>query len=227
MMAASNMNAKNYSDYRGMQPARNRLRNDSNARCRGAVGSKPVRRIFRGVLPAAALIAFIGLESRLSAAPAEYPLRGKATYAATSTMSDWTGANPKVSGTATWDEGAKTLEAKVIINLTGWDSGSALREKHTAAMFETDKFPKATFAGTAASGAGGGTNVTFKGTLELHGVKRPLDVPGALRIEKDAIVFQGDFVLRLTDYGMTRPSLLGVTVGNEVKVHIDATASSK
>jgi polyisoprenoid-binding protein YceI len=181
--------------------------------------------LLQDLFPAAVLIAVLGQACQLRAAPAPYPLQGKAVYAATSTMSDWTGTNPKVSGTAIRDEAAKTVEAKVSIDLSGWDSGSALRDKHTATMFETDKFPQATFTGTAASGAS--TNVLFKGTLELHGVKRDLDVPGALRMEKEGLAFNGDFVLKLTDFGMKQPSMLGVTVGNEIKVHIDATTSSK
>jgi polyisoprenoid-binding protein YceI len=220
------MSIREHSDYPVGQSPEMGL--ETNSHCDGSAGLNLLRRVSRRAwLAIVFMMVCAGPAPRLLAAPAGHPLNGKAVYAATSPMADWTGTNSQVSGSATWDGDARTVGATVTIDLAGWNSGSGLRDKHTVAMFETDKFPKATFAGTAATGAAGGTNAMFKGTFELHGVRRELEFPGAVLAGKDEIAFKGDFVLRLTDWGIKPPSLLGATVGNEVKVHIDASAASK
>jgi polyisoprenoid-binding protein YceI len=172
---------------------------------------------------------FFGLLVATSAiaAPAESPLHGTLIYASTSPMAGWTGTNTSVSGTATWDSQSGKVTAEVTVDLAEWKSGSALREKHTLIMFETDHFPKAIFSVTGTAGDAAHTNLTLKGTLDLHGVKRPLEIPGTLKMDKDRIAFSGDFVLHITEWGMKRPSLLGATVDDLVKVHVQAESASK
>jgi polyisoprenoid-binding protein YceI len=178
-------------------------------------------------VPGAILISLLFLAGAALTGAADNPLHGTIIYASTSPMADFSGTNVAVTGTAAWDKSSGTLKAEVLVDLAKWNSGSALREKHTLAMFEVDRFPQAAFSvsGTAAEAAG--TNVTLKGTLELHGVKRPLEIPGRLKMETDRVDFSGDFTLRLTEWSMKRPSLLGAQVDDIVKVHIQAEATTK
>ncbi len=178
-------------------------------------------------LPGVILLGLLLLAAAARAGAAENTLHGTVIYASTSPMADFSGTNSAVTGTAVWDKASGTVKAEVQIDLAKWSSGSALREKHTLAMFEVDRFPKASvsLSGTAAEPAR--TNATLKATLDLHGVKQPLDIPGKLNLENNRVDFSGDFTLRLTEWGMKRPSLLGAQVDDIVKVHIQAEASSK
>jgi polyisoprenoid-binding protein YceI len=177
--------------------------------------------------PGAILLGLLFLAGAARAGAAEHPLHGTVIYASTSPMADFSGTNAAVTGTAAWDKPAGTIKAEVLIDLAKWSSGSALREKHTLAMFEVDRFPKASFSLAGMASEPARTNVTLKGTLELHGVKQPLDIPGKLNMESDRVNFSGDFTLRLTEWGMKRPSLLGAQVDDVVKVHIQAEAATK
>jgi polyisoprenoid-binding protein YceI len=174
-----------------------------------------------------AVFGFFLILASAHAASSGEPLHGTIIYSSTSPMADWTGTNTAVTGTAIWDSQSGKVTAEVFVDLANWNSGSALREKHTQAMFEVDRFPKATFLLTESAGDAAHTNVALKGTLDLHGVKRPLDIPGMLKMEKDQISFGGDFILRLTEWGIKRPSLLGAQVDDIVKVHIQAEAASR
>jgi polyisoprenoid-binding protein YceI len=160
-------------------------------------------------------------------APAGQALHGTLVYASTSPMADWTGTNTAVTGSATWDSQSGKVTAEVVVALADWNSGSALREKHTRAMFDVEHFPRASFTLTGIANDAARANVTLKGTLDLHGVKRPLEIPGTLKMDKAHIAFSGDFSLRITEWGMKRPSLLGAQVDDPVKVHIQAEAESK
>jgi polyisoprenoid-binding protein YceI len=178
---------------------------------------------FRGLT----LFSLLLLVGSARAGAADSTLRGRLIYSSTSPMADFSGTNASVTGTAAWDGQPGKVSAEVLVDLAQWNSGSALREKHTFAMFEVDRFPKASFSLTAVAGDPARTNVILTGTLDLHGVKRPLEIPGTLKVEKDRLSFGGDFTLRITDWAMKRPSLLGAQVDDIVKVHIQAEASPK
>jgi polyisoprenoid-binding protein YceI len=177
--------------------------------------------------PSAIVVGLLLLAGAVHLRAAESPLRGTVIYASTSPMADFSGTNTAVTGTAVWDKASGIVQAEVSIDLTKWSSGSALREKHTLAMFEVDRFPKASFSLTGMAAERAGTSVTLKGALDLHGVKRPLDILGKLNMETNRVDFSGDFTLRLTEWGMKRPSLLGAQVDDLVKVRIQAEALAK
>ena len=177
--------------------------------------------------PGAILIGSLFFAGATQVRAAESSLHGTIIYASSSPMADFGGTNTALSGTAVWDKKSGIVQAEVLIDLAKWNSGSALREKHTLAMFEVDRFPKASFSLTGMAAERAGTSVTLKGALDLHGVKRPLDIFGKLNVETNRVDFNGDFTLRLTEWGMKRPSLLGAQVDDLVKVRIQAEAVAK
>ena len=166
---------------------------------------------------------FLGLFSTAAhAAVLSNVLVGSVICDAKSPITDWKGTNPAVSGSVTWTTETKTISADVWVDQAHWDSNNPLRDKHTRTMFEVDKFPKAHFM---ISSTGVGTEngeVTLKGTLEMHGVKRDIEIPGKLQVAGGKISFQGTVSLKITEYGMKRPSLLGATVADAVKVTVQA-----
>ena len=71
-------------------------------------------------------------------------------------------------------------------------------------------------------------HVKVSGALELHGVRRPLDVSAQVFVEGDSLRIQGACTLRQTDYGLV-PFSLGdgtITVADEVTLAFDLIATA-
>ena len=62
-------------------------------------------------------------------------------------------------------------------------------------------------------------NVTLKGTLEMHGVKKDREIPGKIVI-KNGLLVEGSavFTVKLADHGIKIPSIVGANIAEEVKV---------
>ena len=146
---------------------------------------------------------------------------------AKSPITDWKGTNPAVSGSVTWTPETKTISAEVWVDQAQWDSNNPLRDKHTRTMFEVERFPKAHFIISSTGVPTDNGDVALQGTLEMHGVKHAIEIPGKLQVGGGKISFQGTVSLKITEYGMKRPSLLGATVADVVKVTVQAQGKTQ
>ncbi len=154
------------------------------------------------------------------AAPVTYQVTGSIVYQARGPMGTFKGENTQVTGHVVWDDKAQTVSGEVCVDLSAWDSGEPLRDKHTRTMFEVDRFPKACFKITGIQGDVRSGQVTLLGELSIHGVTRPAQIPGTVQISGGRIVFDGSFETKITDWDMRRPSLLGFKVRDLVKVRV-------
>jgi polyisoprenoid-binding protein YceI len=143
------------------------------------------------------------------AAPAEFTPTGVITYEASGPVGKWKGTNKALSGTK------------------AWNSGEGIRDGHTRDMFEVDKFPTACFAPESLEGDVKAGKVTIAGKLTMHGVTLPIKLSGTAKDDGAKVSFTGAITLKVTDYKMTRPSILGFTVADEIPVTISAEASTK
>jgi polyisoprenoid-binding protein YceI len=68
--------------------------------------------------------------------------------------------------------------------------------------------------------------IPFTGTLELHGVKRPIEGLAMLTISSDGLKVDGEaqFKIKLSDYKITIPKYLGIVVAEEVSIKANFTA---
>ena len=165
-------------------------------------------------------ILLAGLLAFALALAADYRVEGKVVYQARGPMGAFQGINEAVAGTLRWDPGRGVLEGEVCVDLSAWDSGEPLRDKHTRSMFEVEKYPKACLVFTGIEGDPAKGPVKLLGELTLHGVTRPVAIPGTARFEGDTIFFEGAFETKITDWKMKRPSLLGFKVRDRVKVQV-------
>ncbi len=147
-------------------------------------------------------------------------LSGQVIYTGSSLMGSWSGTNSAVTGQLIWSQAAGPVSGAVLVDLARWSSGNKVRDNHTVALFETQAFPTASFQPTGLKGRVDAGPVTVLGVLSLHGVKRPVEIPGTVTVAHGWQFFQGDLVLRLTDWQLKRPAMLGVVVADEVKVHV-------
>ncbi len=108
-------------------------------------------------------------------------------------------------------------------------TGMGLRDEHMRKYIFTTtdgQVPDVTFMSERAecSRTVGDSTCKVSGHLTIRGTARPFAI--ALKVQKagDGYRAQGDSVVKLSTYGIERPSQLGVTTTDDVKLHLDLTA---
>lgn len=112
---------------------------------------------------------------------------------------------------------------RVVVRPERFASGIFIRDVNAQrTVFETAKYPEASFVLTSAAGPAlpeaGSVRLSLSGELTLHGVTRPLEVEVQLERSGEALRATGSFELLLSNYGMRRPSFLFWTVDDRVEV---------
>jgi polyisoprenoid-binding protein YceI len=134
-------------------------------------------------LPATVLAMLAGTAT---AAPVTYKIDPAHTYPSFEAdhmggLSVWRGKFDTSSGTVVLDKDKSTGTVDVTVDASSIDFGHAKLNEHakTPDMFDTAKFPTATYKGTL-EGFKNGAPTEVKGELTLHGVTKPV----TLKIDK-------------------------------------------
>lgn len=190
----------------------------------------------RPALIATALIA-AGLASLLGAASAER-FRGTllegslVRYDASAGWEAWQGVAPARIERLSFDDGdLASLRLEIRVAADEFESGNFFRDRNARrVVFETADHPDVIFeldevaATDGPPGAlpdGAERALTLTGTLDLHGVRRTVDVPVTVRREGDRLAVTGGFAVLISDYAMTAPSVFGRGVDDEVTIRFD------
>jgi polyisoprenoid-binding protein YceI len=120
------------------------------------------------------------------------------------------------------------IEATVPVKSLG--TGLKLRDEHMRKhVFTTvdGQMPDVRFvAGGAACARKSANQSTCQvtGELTIRGTARPFTVALAVKEDGDRFHASGDGIVRLSAYGIEKPSQLGVTTSDEVKLRLEFTA---
>ena len=100
-----------------------------------------------------------------------------------------------------------------------------MQEHFNENYMESDKFPKATFAGILVEfnqDTVGQVNTKYKleGNLSIHGVTRPLNTIVQISGNGRLIKLESDFMVRSEDHGITVPQLVFKKIATEVQVKV-------
>ena len=113
----------------------------------------------------------------------------------------------------------KTGEAltadKISVSIESFKTGIDLRDEHTWKHMNSSKHPKAVL--TDVKGQGGKAT----GTLEVNGVKKPINI--AYKIAGQDV--NAKFTVKASDFGMSKAEYLGVGVDD--KINVEATLPYK
>jgi len=163
---------------------------------------------------------------------------GTATFEATTNVPGITVHGKSEAVRATMDL-QRSPGGLLIENIEAWMSvgslttGMALRDEHMRKLVFTrpdGQTPDIRFSGRQAKcpvSPGREAQCRISGTLSIRGVERPFEVPLKVKQEGDAspvLKASGDTVVKLSDFGIERPSQLGVKTENDVKLHLVFTA---
>lgn len=101
---------------------------------------------------------------------------------------------------------------KIVLDLKKLETGISLRDRHMKNKYlEVKKYPEAILTNFSTDGQG-----SFKGTLNLHGVKK--EVVG--KYTKNGKDIDANFEVKLSDFAIKIPSFMGVTVAENVTVKV-------
>lgn len=125
---------------------------------------------------------------------------------------------------------APTGQFECAILMKAFEFEKALMMEHFNENYvESDKYPKAVFKGMITDMAAvdltkpGSYPVTFKGIMDLHGVKKEISGKGTMEIKDGKVRARSSFNLLLADFKIEIPPLVKDKVAKEVNITVDAT----
>jgi polyisoprenoid-binding protein YceI len=110
------------------------------------------------------------------------------------------------------------------VPLGGLKTGIDLRDQHMREKYlEVPRYPSASLvvarSALALAQPGAQTEADAPATLKLHGQVRPVTVHYQTKADAGGLLVHGNFHIKMTDFGITVPSYLGVTVKPDVDVN--------
>jgi polyisoprenoid-binding protein YceI len=135
------------------------------------------------------------------------------------------GIDGSTSETTVADDGTKVTVTVPLGKLT---TGIELRDKHMKESLGVDTYPDASLEVTRSSlkFPSGDKEVSedTKGTFKLHGKSKEVTFHYTARQDGGKYAVTGTAKINMTDYGITAPSYLGVSVKPEVDVKVSFKA---
>lgn len=123
----------------------------------------------------------------------------------------------------------------LTLDLNSFDTGMKMRNEHMKTKYlQTDRFPTAKLEIDSATILSAplieGAKIDhgdFAGKLTMHGVTR--DVHGTFTADYAAakLSIDANFEVAINDFGITKPSYMGVSVDDKIPVHIVSSAKAE
>ena len=135
-------------------------------------------------------------------------------------------AGVKIEGkTNDLDVAEVDTSVKVVVKLAGLDTGIALRNKHMREKYlETGAFPTAELivarAALQVPQDSGEVTASVSAQMTIHGQTKPVTIRYEARRSGTTYQVQGTTRVNMTDFGISVPSYLGVTVKPEVAIAV-------
>ncbi|MEW6754331.1 MAG: YceI family protein [Candidatus Latescibacterota bacterium] len=137
------------------------------------------------------------------------------------------GVTDQVDGFYYWEgqdlfAGRDTLRFEVVLGTL--DTGIGKRDRDMREVLSTQRWPKAVFTGRVAQhqpvdSTVAAYRVVARGTMAIHGVERPMDLPGTVVVEAGHSTVATHFTLRLRDFDIEAPTLAAfIKVSQEIVV---------
>jgi polyisoprenoid-binding protein YceI len=110
----------------------------------------------------------------------------------------------------------------ITVPLTNLKTGIEIRDKHTKDALEVDKYPTVTLKVARSAlkfpAAGAESSGDAKGSMTLHGQTKDVTFHYVTKLSGDTFDVKGTTRVNVDDFGIKRPSYLGVTVKPDVDI---------
>jgi polyisoprenoid-binding protein YceI len=154
---------------------------------------------------------------------------GSVEFLSKAPLNEFTGKSDKLNGMI--DLNKNILD--FFIDLNTLKTGIGLRDRHMRENYlETKKYPFAEFTGEIVNldaamiqKLNSGQTVSANGKFKIHGMEKPIDVPGKLTMaaDKKSILLEASFLIMLSDFDIDIPKVVFYELAEEQKVSIKAT----
>ena len=139
-------------------------------------------------------------------------------YSGNHFLHNWDAQNDEISGLLNIENG--TIDnVGVIAKVKDFNSGNSSLDSNAMRVVEALKYPNVIFRSSLIEQ--NDVRVYLEGVLEFHGIKQNLKVEGEIESLEDHIKINMDFIIKLSDFEIKRPSLLLRKVEDEILVEIN------
>jgi polyisoprenoid-binding protein YceI len=132
--------------------------------------------------------------------------------------------NPKtrnLTSHLTMGKNIESIKGTIDISMLNLKSDNADRDEHMAESIESAKYTLATYTFKEVKKSAEGYIVN--GILNFHGVKKPLSIQAEIDKVKGGIIFKGTSSFLMSNYNVTPPNMLFLTVRDQIDLTIDVT----
>ena len=148
-------------------------------------------------------------------------------------LHDFSGVTHKVSGEVSGIPRRlqETGKARIVLEAATLDTDIEARNKKMRSLLETDRYPEIEFTLDSIEFIDeskiqeGKLHLTIQGELLVRGVKRSIRSEIDIEIGGERLHIQGSFPVKMTDFGIEPPRLLGFPVQEDIKIVFDLRAS--
>lgn len=189
-------------------------------------------KITRSLAPVALPLATLALALFAPAAAAETlvfqldPATTTIQFTFGATLHSVTGSLRAKEGEIRIDPATGQATGRIVIDGKSAETGNRQRdEKMHDKILESVRFPEMVFEVQRVSGdlqRSGRSDVILHGTLEMHGVERPLDLITEVEVEGDRVRATGKTTIPYLDWGLDDPSFFVLRVAKQVELQVTA-----
>jgi len=114
-----------------------------------------------------------------------------------------------------------TVSSKIDVSaeIRSFDSGNSNRDSHAMEVVDALKYPRVEFASESVKPEGDGYAVS--GKLTFHGLVKPVTFHVTPHFQGGKVEITGAFDVKLSDYSVSRPSLLLIPVDDNLRISFD------
>ena len=136
-------------------------------------------------------------------------------------------SSSKITSHLTMDNGdITTLKGKIDISLLDLKSDSHSRDEHMYKAIDTNKYKNTTYTIiSVVKNTAGSYNID--GKLNLHGVTKDVDLLGKVTKKGDKVTIKAKTAFNMSDFGIEPPTLLFLSVKDQLNMTIDTTYTIK
>jgi polyisoprenoid-binding protein YceI len=123
-----------------------------------------------------------------------------------------------------------TATGDIQISISNQDfifKSKLMGEHYNEDYMETSKYPHTVFKGKVNEKIDytkdGVNQVTVTGSMNMHGVIKPITIPGTITIKNGLLFLYSKFDIKMVDYNIKVPSVLGNNLSDHVAVTLTAT----
>jgi len=176
------------------------------------------------------LVAMALLGSTLAGAQNKYTTRsGTITFFSSTPLEDINATSNQTGAVVD----ASTGQMAFTVAMKSFQFKKSLMQEHFNENYvESEKYPRATFAGQVAGfepsllSKSGPQPVQVEGDLTIHGVKRHVRVPGTLELKDNQLQAKSKFTIAPADYNIEIPMLVREHIAKTVEVTVSLLCNS-